>query len=567
MHSFNKKNIMNTIIKNMSLSACALALVFCFAACTDDNDWKVDSSHDRLFGLTGEKITVEAEDITANVTFSGVPNAEYYIIEISTDSLYEEIPLGGTPGSIVFGEDGSIKRSPAVLTNLAGDTKYFLRIRAKNSQKADGHWAYYQKSNVVSTFKTKAEQIFNAVENSDRGEDQIHVSWDNTKAVTHILVTDVDGNVVQNITLTDDDKAAGEYDITGLAPSTTYIITINNGDAVRGTLTVATTAAMPAADFKYFLPEDVDVISDDLLEEIAEQAKAAAGDESNYSVTIGIPADKTIDFHGEAEDGSATNVAVPEGMSITFFGLAGGDAPTITFTKNIDLAGSHAYIAFENVKVVENGGSYFVNQGNACTVGEFRVKDCEMSGFKNAFFRVQNSNPKIIDKLIIENSIFHDMCSGYSFIHVDAGSGAGVVKNIDIDNSTLYNVATGGKMFIYSKGTEMENLSVRNTTFYNCIGNNNYWVDFNGAGTTGKFEFIKCLFAKTPDEATKNIRSNNDATFEDCYRTTDFFKTLKGVNDLDVSSDDLFVDPANADFHFKGGRILYCGDPRWYTEE
>ena len=254
-------------------------------------------------------------------------------------------------------------------------------------------------------------------------------------------------------------------------------------------------------------------------------------------------------------------------MSVTFFGLAGGDAPTINFVKNIDLEGSHTFVAFENVKVVDSGAQYFLNQGNACTVGEFRVKDCEMSGFKNAFFRMQNSNVKVIEKLIIDNSIFHDMCSGYSFIHVDAGSGAGVLKNIDIDNTTLYNVATGGKMFIYSKATEMESISVRNTTFYNCIGNNNYWVDFNGAGTTGTFEFVKCLFAKTPDEVTKNIRSNNDPNIEECYHTTDFFKTLKGSNELGISSDDLFVDPANADFHFKGGRILYCGDPRWYTEE
>lgn len=557
---------MNTI-NRFCLPACIAAALLATAACTDDNDWKVDSSTNRLFGLNSEKINVETEDITASVSFTGVPNAQYYIVEISTDSLYDEIELGGTPHSVVYGEDKSLTKSPIVLDNLAGDTKYFLRMRAKNSDIADGHWAYYMKSNVVSTFKTKAEQIFNATESSDRGEDFIRVSWNPAKEVTDLVVTDAEGNVVQTIALTDEVKAAGEYVITGLNPSTTYVIKINNGEAVRGTLNVSTTAAMPSADFKYFLPEDVDLISTELLKEIAEEAIAAAESETNYSVTIGIPAGKTIDFHGVSSEGTATNVAVPDGMSVTFFGLAGGDTPTLTFTKNIDLAGSHAYIAFENVNVVDNGGGYFVNQGNACTVGEFRVKDCEMSGFKNAFFRMQNSNVKVIEKLTIDNSIFHDMCSGYSFIHVDAGSGAGVLKNVDIDNSTLYNVAAGGKMFIYSKGTQMESISVRNTTFYNCIGNNNYWVDFNGAGTDGAFEFIKCLFTKTPDDVTKNIRSTNEATIEDCYHTTDFYKTLKGSNELGISSEDLFVDPENADFHFKGGRILYCGDPRWYTEE
>ena len=52
---------------------------------------------------------------------------------------------------------------------------------------------------------------------------------------------------------------------------------INNGEAVRGTLNATTTAAMPAADFKYFLPEDTEIITKALLDEIAEQAKAAAG--------------------------------------------------------------------------------------------------------------------------------------------------------------------------------------------------------------------------------------------------------------------------------------------------
>jgi hypothetical protein len=558
---------MKKIIYKYGFPFCLAVALMAGTACTDDNDWKVDKSYERLFGIAGDKINVEAEDVTATVSFTGVPDAQYYIIEVSTDSLYDDILLGGTPHSIVFGQDKSITKSPAKLNDLAGDTKYFLRIKAQNPQKTDGHWAYYQKSNAVAPFKTKAEQIFNPIENSDRGEDFIHVSWDSGKEVTGIVVTDADGNEVRTIQLTDDEKNAGEYTIEGLNPSTTYIVMIQNGDAVRGTLNATTTAAMPAADFKYFLPAETKILSTQLLKDIAAEAVAAGNDETNFSVTIGIPADMTIDFHGESEDGSATNVKVPEGMSVTFFGLAGGEAPTLNFVKNIDVEGSHAFIAFENVKVVDAGAAYFVNQGNACTIGEFRVKDCEMAGFKNAFFRVQNSTVKVIEKLIIDNSIFHDMCSGYSFIHVDAGSGAGVVKNIDIDNSTLYNVATGGKMFIYSKATDMESISVRNTTFYNCIGNNNYWVDFNGAGTSGAFEFIKCLFTKTPDDVTKNIRSNNDPTFDECYHTTDFYKTLKGSNELGISSEDLFVDPENADFHFKGGRILYCGDPRWYTEE
>ena len=170
--------------------------------------------------------------MTAILSFTGVPGAQYYIVEISTDSLYDDIPLGGTAHSIVFGQDKSITKPPFTLTDLAGDTNYFLRVKAQNDEKGDPHWAYYTKNTVVSTFKTKAEQIFNPIESTDRGEDQIHVTWDGSKTVSNIIVKDAEGNEVQNITLNDRDKASGDYIITGLAPSSTYVITINKSNII-----------------------------------------------------------------------------------------------------------------------------------------------------------------------------------------------------------------------------------------------------------------------------------------------------------------------------------------------
>ena len=39
-------------------------------SCTDGNDWGIDSAYDRLFGVNAEKISVTAEDLTAEVTFN-----------------------------------------------------------------------------------------------------------------------------------------------------------------------------------------------------------------------------------------------------------------------------------------------------------------------------------------------------------------------------------------------------------------------------------------------------------------------------------------------------------------
>ena len=172
---------------------------------------------------------------------------------------------------------------------------------------------------------------------------------------THItIVNAADSEDKSKHELTADQIAAGKVTYSNVKPTTTYIATLYNNDVKRGQLQFTTPAAMPSANYKYTLPSDVKIISQTLIEEIAEQAKVAAGSETNYSATIGIPAGATVSLYGTAEsDGGKTNVTIPEGMSVTFFGLAGGDAPTINLDKNFDVAGSHAYIKFQNVKLVE----------------------------------------------------------------------------------------------------------------------------------------------------------------------------------------------------------------------
>ena len=371
--------------------------------------------------------------------------------------------------------------------------------------------------------------------------------------------------------MTDEEKAAGKYTLGGLNPTSTYTITIYKNDVKRGQLQVTTPAAMPAANFKYSLASDVTVISQDLIDEIAEKAKAAAGNETNYSATIGIPAGAKVALYGiNDSDGGKTNVTIPDGMSVTFFGLAGGDAPTINLDKNFDIAGSHAFIKFQNVKLEENGAGYFINQSKACTVSEFTLENCEVSNLKTSFFRLQGSDAKSIGKLTLKNSIFTKLCADYGFIHVDAGSGAGHVDNVEIDGCTFNSICVTGKVFIFSKKTDMQDITIKNSTFYNCNGNGQYFVDFN-TDTFGPSTFTieNCIFGKSADEATnKNIRSKTPATVANSFRTTDFFKVIKGVNDTEFSSTQLFKDPANGDFTIKAGTLKEkAGDPRWYVVE
>lgn len=127
---------MNTL-KTIYGFAIAIAIGFSAASCTDKNDWDVDSSYDRLFGVSNDDLTVSPGDTYAEVTFTKVSDAEYYIIEVSTDSLTDDIALGASSGSIVYGEDKSITSSPDTISGLIGDTPYHLRIKSMSSQKAN----------------------------------------------------------------------------------------------------------------------------------------------------------------------------------------------------------------------------------------------------------------------------------------------------------------------------------------------------------------------------------------------------------------------------------------------
>ena len=558
-------------IKNILGTASMMALALSATSCTDGNDWDVDGSLSRLFGLNGDKITVETAETSATVTFSAftskaVPSPEYYVFEVSKDSLYEGVENANI---IKFGEDKTLTSSPVVLSGLDGDSKYYMRVKAMSSTSNESKWVYYKDG---SSFKTKAEQIFNNVEATDLFEDHVNLSWTPGADVTHITYANTnDAENIQTINLTDEEKAAGKYTLGGLNPTSTYTITIYKNDVKRGQLQITTPAAMPAANYKYSLASDVTVISQTLIDEIAEQAKAAAGNETNYSATIGIPAGAKVALYGTNDtDGGKTNVTIPDGMSVTFFGLAGGETPTITLDKNFDIAGSHAFIKFQNVKLEENGAGYFINQSKACTVSEFTLEDCEVSNIKNSFFRFQGSDAKSIIKLTLKNSIFTKLCAGYGFINIDAGSGAGHLDNVEIDGCTFNSICVTGKVFIFSKKTNMQDITIKNSTFYNCNGNGQYFVDFNDAKFgPNTFTIENCIFGKSADERTdKNIRSKTPATVANCFRTTDFFKVIKGVNDTEFSSTQLFKDPANGDFTIKAGTLKEkAGDPRWYVVE
>ena len=561
---------MKTINKYLGVALMGLGLVS-MSSCTDGNDWDVESAFNRLFGADEEKISVTPTATTATVEFSASQPQEnnsgniYYIIEVSKDSLYDEVAMGGERAT-VYGEDKSITKSPFEITGLDGDTEYFLRIKVMSDTNGDSKWAYYDEG---AHFKTDAEQIFAEVTADDYTDSQVTLSWTDPN-VTHIAVS-VDGAEIEGspFNLTDEEKANQSKTFTGLNQLTNYTFVIYNGEAKRGTRTVTTAAAPPAAAYTRYLETTETRLNQALFDQIVADARTETG-EQNVSITIVFPAGSTTEIIGDDTAADPGTLKISDGVSVNFFGRGGGETPTLKLLKNFDIAGSHNFITFEHLNIVDGGAGYCINQSTACSVSEVKFTDCNVSGQATAFFRLQKDGAKVINALTIDNCVMHDMCSGYSYIHVDANSGDGVVKNINISNSTFYNVAPSGKMFIYSKKTNMESINITNCTFNNNTGSGNYFIDFNddAYGPSGDFNITNCVFGKSADDNTKNIRASKDPNVVNSFCTSDFYKQkgFPGINELDYTYDKLFVAPDEADFHFQKGTLedYKTGDPRWW---
>jgi len=551
MKTFNKN------IKRLSVVALsALALT----ACTDDNDWGTDGAFDRMF--SPYDISVESYDTKAALTFKTIQGASGYQVELSTDTLTDEQPEIAA-NSIV----ATLKSSPDTIYNLNGETRYFLRIRTMSDMKPNSKWYYFKSGSGQGAFKTKAEQIFYDVTASDFDDSTIRVKWDTSKEATTLVAMIGDEEIARH-ELTAEDKAAGEYTFAGLRPTTTYTLYIYNGDVKRGSLNVTTAAAMPAANYKVTLPVGTTVISQDLINEIAEQAKAAAGSETNYSATIGIPAGSILDMHGLSEEGSNTSVKLPDGMSVTFFGLAGGDAPVFNLSKSFDIQGSHAFVHFENLVINDKGCEYFINQSAVATVADLQFKDVRFNDLSRSIVRFQNgAGAKTINKLTLDNVFVNKQGKGgYALLYFQ--DAAHTIGEINVKNSTFSGLTHN---FIQTKGSAVKLgvVNIESSTFYNVIGAGRYFVDANGIST--EVNVSNVILAKTNSDSAKGIRTTGTVTFSNVWMAKDFVLSsnasdFKQANEFDGVATDLFTDPDNGDFTMKRA-LDGAGDPEWFPTE
>lgn len=232
---------MKTIYITLRTLVCMLCLTGIFTACTEGNEWETNPSKAALFRVRDVKVDKAAAQ-TASVSWSATSSAEYYIIEVSTEKLSDNMEMGTAQNSIVYGEDKSISTVPALISGLTKSSTYYLRVKSFGDGLESG-WAY-----LDGTFETTEEDILEKeFANSDITAESIRVKWNDAGLpVTHLSYewqVNVGGDVTiqeETYELSSEEISAQSAILSGLQPGTKYNISIYNNDDLRG-ITEATT--------------------------------------------------------------------------------------------------------------------------------------------------------------------------------------------------------------------------------------------------------------------------------------------------------------------------------------
>jgi hypothetical protein len=587
-----------------------------FTSCTDANDWGVDTSFDRLFGTKQSSFTVTEGAVSAEVKWDATVNTEYYIIEVSTDSLYDDIPMGAE-NSIVYGEDGSIIQSPYTITGLLGETTYYLRIKSMSKDK-QSNWVYLPDYK----FTTDKEQILNEPSETEITDEAVSLTWEAGLEVTHITYTQ-DGTLV-TYELSDEEKAAGKVTLMGLLAMTDYTFYIYNGEILRGEIEVTTgqsvmvestmnNVAKNSATFSwdtsvgrltgyYFAEGDVypQEANHSLTDEqIASGKIELTGLEPNTTYTVAVMRDKTVramqtfktemgipsdytqvtvadasDWNNALAGNSGKQAIVLAGdvdisngtaqipSGITSLLVWGGDDTSVksyTFkTKGISFAGNMDAVELYNMNLISNGstGNYIFDlNGITANVTSLSVTSCDVSETRGVC-RVRSGSSVKIENAQFSDCRFKEIGS-YGLITQE---GASVINNVVIKNSTYYPYSAG-KYLLQNKASNSIRMTIDSCTFYGFT----YAILDNQAGGF-EVNISNTIFGGigTKRKFAQEISSCIIEKCENVFLASgNSFESTIGEQVLEYSDEDLFNAPSAYDFTVKVADYKNFGDPYW----
>lgn len=517
------------------------------ASCTEDaNDWAVDKSYDRLYRTTHFEME-KAMATSVVLKFNGVAEATKYVFEFSLDSMQfadiirtEEVKADTlTPYSA--GKTAVQTEYLKLFEDLYGTTRYSARVKAVNENKGtESGW-------FGLSFMTPAEQIFTTV---TPGITDANFKWEADKTVSTLLVGQIqekDTTWLQTISLTADMQRAGETSVEGLKPGTNYIAQIKNGEFLRGTWKFRTLGSA--------VGQTIEVNpGDDLLELLTN-----ATDET-----------VTLIFTGGQEYDVVNQLRIPENAVNVYFSgkVVNGQKPVLNMTKGLRLTGNKGNICFQSVVMDDKMGEAYWFNPDKNNVELFSFQGCEVRNIPRTLLYINNDNVTFRNILIDDCIVYNVGTSGYGMLNV--GKSSTTMESIVLTNSTF--VEIGDQTMDLRCLIDL--FKFDRCIFCNYTTKLQKWIRADNKRAPKEAQVTNSIFCG-PNGGQKMNAGYNDYSgwleFSGCYLTSDFPEDARPFTNamhLNITTDELFADPQNLDFHLKDGVTFkgkgQAGDPRWW---
>ncbi|WP_029034400.1 DUF5123 domain-containing protein [Salinimicrobium terrae] len=396
---------------------------------------------------------------------------------------------------------------------------------------------------ATTRVRTLTEQIFIEGEDGDIKAKEVTLRWVPDSQVTEISLSP--GDITY--TITPEDMASGVATITGLTSETEYTATLLNEDQIRGLKTFTT--GIDIGDGILVTPED------DLLQMIAD---AEAG-----AILVLEPGDYT------EQTGTVTL-----DKSLTIRGLRSYDKPLLQL--NFEIVGGAEVVELIDLDLQGLGAGSsdlqdVVRYTGAGNYNSLLVSGCYIHDYARSFI-AGNETDAILQSLTVENSIVYDVfTSGGDFIDFRNSD----VLNVNLLNSTFYNVAPDRDFIrMDASGTSnnsgvTSNIVIDSCTFYAVADDDSrrlLYVRFVSNDVTVR----NTLIVNTESEGfadREGIDESPSFSNNNYFNAPGFYDSSQYIFDNNnyTTLDPGFVDPASGDFTITNQALIdnNVGDPRW----
>ncbi len=396
---------------------------------------------------------------------------------------------------------------------------------------------------ATTTAQTLTEQIFIEGDPSDVKALEATLRWIPNSEVTEIRLSP--GDITH--TITQEEKASGIATITGLTSETEYTATLLNGSQIRG-VKIFTTGIDIGTGILV-------TTEDDLLQMIAE---ASAG-----TILVLEPGDYTEQIGSITLD-----------KSITIRGLRSFDKPLLNV--NFEIVGGATDVALIDLDLQGDGE------------GSSTLQDA-----------VRYTGPGNFNSLFISGCYIHD----YARSFVAGNETDAILQTLTVENSIIYNVFTSGGDFIDFRNSDVLNINLLKSTFYNVApGRDFIRMDASGTsndtGLTANILIDSCTFYAVSNDDSRRLLYvrfvSNDVTVRNTLivdTASEGYADREGIDESPTFSnnnyfnapgfydssqyifdnsnyttlDPGFVDPSSGDFTITNQNLIdnNVGDPRW----